>query len=299
VLDKPLGLGSTPALARVRRLFDAAKAGHAGTLDPLATGVLPIALGEATKTLPFVVDGAKEYVFTVRWGVATTTDDAEGAVVATSDARPDPETVRAALSRFEGEISQVPPAYSAIWIDGERAYDRARAGEEVVLAPRRVQVDRLALEAVPDPDHAVLRVACGKGTYVRSLARDLGAALGVPAHVVTLRRTKAGPFTEKMTHTLEELAISLAPKDQLMDSPPRSGPLLPVETALADIPALAVTEADAALLTRGQSIRAAGIVPHPGCEAGSAMVQCHAGGRLVALARMESGLVRPVRVFTL
>jgi tRNA pseudouridine55 synthase len=297
VLDKPLGLGSTPALARVRRLFDAAKGGHAGTLDPLATGVLPIALGEATKTLAYVLDTDKEYVFTVRWGAATTTDDREGELVATSDARPTRAAIEAALGRFVGEIMQAPPAFSAIKIDGERAYDLARAGAAPEMARRLVRVHGLVLEDVPDPDHAILRVACGKGTYVRSLARDLGAALGTFGHVAALRRTKAGPFTEKQARSLDEIAISLASGDGLVDSPALSGPLLPVETALADIPALAVTEAEAALLRQGQAIRPTGIVPHPGCETvKSHVVQIHADDRLVALARLEGGRVWPVRV---
>ena len=299
VLDKPLGLGSTPALARVRRLFGAAKGGHGGTLDPLATGILPVALGEATKTLPFVVDSDKEYLFTVRWGVATATEDAEGEVVATSDARPDAAAIAAVLGRFVGDIMQAPPAYSAIKVDGERAYDLARAGEAPVLPPRPVTVHALTLEGCDDADHARFRVACGKGTYVRSLARDLAAALGTVGHVVALRRTKTGPFDEKMAFTLENLAISLESDPALVDSPRLGGPLLPVETALADIPALAMTEGNAALLMRGQAIRATDIVPLPGCETALAgdLFQVHGFGRLVALARLDAGWLRPVRVF--
>ena len=300
VLDKPFGLGSTPALARVRRLFDAAKGGHGGTLDPLATGVLPIALGEATKTLPYVIDSDKEYLFTVCWGMATNTDDLEGVESARSDVRPGREAILAVLPRFVGNILQVPPIYSAIRVAGERAYDLARAGEDVVLPPRPVVIHSLSLEDMPDADHAVFRVACGKGTYVRSLARDLALALGTVGHVAVLRRTKAGPFDEKMAQTLEELAISLASEAALLDSPPLGGPLLPVETALADIPALAVTEEDAALLKRGQQIRTTGIVPQPGYETtGPTVVQIHGGGRLVALVRPEGGWLWPVRVFNL
>lgn len=300
VLDKPFGLGSTPALARVRRLFDAAKGGHGGTLDPLATGVLPIALGEATKTLPYVIDSDKEYLFTVCWGMATNTDDLEGVESARSDVRPGRAAILAVLPGFVGNILQVPPIYSAIRVAGERAYDLARAGEDVVLPPRPVVIHSLTLEDMPDADQAVFRVACGKGTYVRSLARDLALALGTVGHVAVLRRTKAGPFTEKMAQTLETLAISLASEAALLDSPPLGGPLLPVETALADIPALAVTEEDAALLKRGQQIRTTGIVPQPGYETTEpTVVQIHGGGRLVALVRPEGGWLWPVRVFNL
>jgi tRNA pseudouridine55 synthase len=197
IFDKPQGMTSTQAVSRVKRLYDAAKAGHAGTLDPLATGVLPIALGEATKTVPFVVEGSKDYRFTVRFGAETDTDDAEGSVVATSDTRPTRAEIEAALPHFTGEIIQVPPRFSALKVDGARAYDLAREKEEFELAPRRVSIARLELIAHPDQDHGVIEASCGKGTYVRALARDLGRELGALGHVEALRRTRVGTFGEE------------------------------------------------------------------------------------------------------
>src|SRR5580704_17802038 len=196
VLDKPVGMTSTHAVAVIKRLFAAKRAGHAGTLDPLASGCLPIALGEATKTVPFVVDGRKTYIFTVRWGEERDTDDAEGRVVNTSEDRPDRDAIAALLPRFTGTIEQVPPRFSAIKIEGERAYDLAREGEIVEIAPRAVTVHRLDLAETSGPDHAVLTAECGKGTYVRALARDLGRALGTFGHVCALRRSRVGPFGE-------------------------------------------------------------------------------------------------------
>src|SRR5690348_712167 len=196
VLDKPVGMTSTHAVSVIKHLFAARRAGHAGTLDPLASGCLPIALGEATKTVPFVFDGRKTYRFTIRWGEERDTDDAEGRVAATSAIRPDAAAIRAQLPRFTGTIEQVPPRFSAIKIDGERAYDLARDGEAVELKPRTVEIYRLELLETPDPDHAVLAAECGKGTYVRSLARDLGRALGALGHVSALRRDRVGPFGE-------------------------------------------------------------------------------------------------------
>ncbi|MEX1060830.1 MAG: tRNA pseudouridine(55) synthase TruB, partial [Methyloceanibacter sp.] len=197
IFDKPQGMTSTQAVARVKRLYEAAKAGHAGTLDPLATGVLPIALGEATKTVPFVVEGSKEYRFTVRLGAETNTDDAEGKVVATSDRRPTRAEIEAKLPDFTGEIDQVPPRFSALKVDGARAYDLAREEEDFELAPRRVSIAKLDLVDHPDTDHCVLEARCGKGTYVRALARDLGRALGSFGHVEALRRTRVGGFGEE------------------------------------------------------------------------------------------------------
>src|SRR4051794_8806064 len=196
VLDKPVGMTSTHAVSVLKRLYQAKRAGHAGTLDPLASGCLPIALGEATKTVPFVMDGRKTYRFTVRWGEERDTDDAEGRVTATSDARPSAADIDALIPRFTGTIEQVPPRFSAIKIDGERAYDLARDGEVVELAPRPVEIHRLDLVEVPDADHAVLAAECGKGTYVRAIARDMGRMLGCHGHVVALRRTGVGPFDE-------------------------------------------------------------------------------------------------------
>src|ERR1700694_1624052 len=245
ILDKPVGLGSTPAVSKVRRLFGARKAGHGGALDPLASGVLPIALGEATKTVPFVMDGRKEYCFTLRFGQARSTEDAEGEVTATSDLRPTDEAIRSSLSAFGGEVEQVPPALSALKVEGKRAYDLARAGEPVDLKPRRIVIERLELVGRPDTDHADFVVSCGKGTYIRSLGRDLALALGTVGYLSALRRTAVGPFRE-------EAAISLPKLEALGHIPPLLGVLAPVATALDDIPALALTEAQVGRLRQGQ-----------------------------------------------
>jgi tRNA pseudouridine55 synthase len=274
-------------------LFAAKRAGHAGTLDPLASGSLPIALGEATKTVPFVVDGRKTYVFTVRWGEERDTDDAEGRVVATAESRPDAAAIRALLPRYVGTIEQVPPRFSAIKIDGERAYDLAREGETIEMAPRAVTIHRLDLVETPDPDHAVLSAECGKGTYVRALARDLGRALGALGHVCALRRSRVGPFAESDMISLERLESlchrAAAGEGNLADM------LLPVETALDDIPALAVSPADAARLHRGQATllrgRDAAVV--------RGTVQVAASGQLVAIAEVDRGEIVPKRVFNL
>ncbi|MET0272647.1 MAG: tRNA pseudouridine(55) synthase TruB, partial [Phenylobacterium sp.] len=205
-LDKPYDLTSTSAVSRIRRIFNAQKAGHAGTLDPLATGILPIALGEATKTVPFLVDADKAYRFTIAWGRTTATYDREGETIAESDVRPTVAQVEAALPAFVGEISQVPPAYSAIKVDGERAYDLARAGETVELKARLVTVHSARVADVPDADHITLEIECGKGTYVRAICRDLAEKLGAHAHVSALRRTRVGRFTEADSVGLENLA---------------------------------------------------------------------------------------------
>ncbi|WP_091735201.1 tRNA pseudouridine(55) synthase TruB [Phenylobacterium immobile] len=293
-LDKPYALGSTPAVGKVRRIFDAQKAGHAGTLDPLATGILPIALGEATKTVSWMVDAAKSYRFTIAWGATTTTLDAEGEVTARSDVRPSQADIAAALAPFVGEIAQIPPAYSAIKVDGERSYDLARAGEAVELAARTVRIDALRLMAA-ETDFATLEVDCGKGTYVRSLARDLAAALGAEGHVSMLRRTRVGPFTEATAVTLEML-------EDLGHKARQSEALLPVETALDDIPALAVTDEDAFRLKQGRSIvllprqqEAVQARLKPGSRAVSAMM----GKTMVALCEMRDGRLEPSRVFNL
>src|SRR5690242_17960606 len=287
VLDKPLGLGSTQAVGRVRRLFGAQKAGHGGTLDPLASGVLPIALGEATKTVPFVMDGRKEYRFTLRFGEARSTEDAEGEVTATSPVRPTDDAIRSALARFTGEIEQMPPAYSALKIGGQRAYDLARAGETVVLSPRRVRIDRLELLSRLDADHADFVVGCGKGTYIRSLGRDLALALGTVGHLAALRRTVAGPFRE-------EAAISLSKLEALGHIPPLLGALAPVTTALDDIPALALADAQADRLRQGQPVLLTRDAPPPGT-----LVRAEAGSKLVALVRSDGTSLQPVRVFNL
>ena len=287
VLDKPLGLGSTQAVGRVRRLFGAQKAGHGGTLDPLASGVLPIALGEATKTVPFVMDGRKEYRFTLRFGEARSTEDAEGEVTATSPARPTDDAIRSTLARFTGEIDQTPPAYSALKIGGQRAYDLARAGETVVLTPRRVRIDRLELLSRLDADQADFVVGCGKGTYIRSLGRDLALALGTVGHLAALRRTVAGPFRE-------EAAISLSKLEALGHIPALLGALAPVATALDDIPALALTEAQADRLRQGQPVLLTRDAPPSGT-----LVRAETGSKLVALVRSDGAALQPVRVFNL
>ncbi|HEX7886813.1 MAG TPA: tRNA pseudouridine(55) synthase TruB [Phenylobacterium sp.] len=292
-LDKPYDLTSTSAVGRVRRLFDAQKAGHAGTLDPLATGILPIALGEATKTVPFLVDADKSYRFTIAWGRTTATYDREGETIAQSDVRPTIAQVQAVLPRFIGEIDQVPPAYSAIKVDGERAYDLARAGEIVELASRKVNVFDARVADAPDADHITLEVDCGKGTYVRALVRDIAEALGACGHVDALRRTRVGRFTEQSAVALEML-------EDLGHKARQSEALLPVETALDDIPVLAVTDEDAFRLKQGRSIV---LVPRQveavqaRLKPGSRTVSAMAGERVVALCEMRAGRLEPSRVF--
>jgi tRNA pseudouridine55 synthase len=293
VLDKPVGMTSTHAVSVVRRAFAAKRAGHAGTLDPLASGCLPIALGEATKTVPFVMDGRKTYRFTVRWGEERDTDDAEGRVVSTSAERPAPEAVRELLPRFTGHIIQVPPRFSALKIAGERAYDLAREGETVELAPRPVDIYRFEFEAMPDPDHTVFSAECGKGTYVRALARDMGRVLGCLGHVVALRRTAVGPFSEEVAVRLDALpdigAVVPGPKRAT------AATLLPVAAGLASLPSLVVSSADAGRLARGQAVllrgRDAPLIE--GC------VAVFTQGRLLALAEGEQGELRPRRIFNL
>ena len=289
IFDKPQGINSTRAVAQVKRLYDAEKAGHAGTLDPLAAGVLPIAFGEATKTVPFVVEGSKAYRFTVRFGIETDTDDAEGKEVAKSDARPSRSEIEATLSRFTGEITQVPPRFSALKVDGARAYDLARDEEEFELEPRSVSIARLTLITHQDKDHCVLEAECGKGTYVRALARDLGRALGTLGHVAALRRTRVGPFGE-------ENAVSLATLERL--SPDREALLAalePVEIALRDIPALAISVADAARLRRGQPVLLRG--RDAPILAGT--VYATTRGTLVAVGEVSEGELKPRRIFNL
>jgi tRNA pseudouridine55 synthase len=291
VIDKPAGITSAQVVGIVRRSTGAAKVGHAGTLDPLATGLLPVALGEATKTVPYVLHGSKQYRFTVRWGETRSTDDAEGEVTTTSAVRPTEAQIQAVLARFVGVIDQVPPAYSAVHVDGVRAYRLARSGRPVFLSARSVIVHRLLLLGRPDDDHADFSVECGKGTYVRSLARDLAAALGTLGYVAALRRTAVGPFTEA-------LAISLETARTLGHSPAAPGHLLPVETALDDIPALALTDTEANRLRCGQPV---GLnhrqdVERIGHLESGRLVCAMAGGKPVAVARFEAGSIRPVRV---
>lgn len=291
ILDKPLGLTSTQALSRVKRLFDAQKAGHAGTLDPLATGVLPIAFGEATKTVSFAVDGEKSYAFTVRWGAETNTDDAEGEVTETSGARPSRADIEAQLPRFTGEIMQTPPRFSAVKIEGQRAYDLARDGEEVELEPRPVFIDQLRLVDMPDADTAVFEADCGKGTYVRAIARDMGRALGCFGHVIHLRRTRVGPFHEGDAWDLDELAQEAEEGRLLVPD----GPLLPVDTPLRDLPELMVTPSDAGKLARGLSV----LIRGRDAPILSGLMYATCQGRIVALGEVEKGALHPVRVFNL
>ena len=292
IIDKPAGMTSTDVVNRVKRGFDAQKAGHGGTLDPLATGVLPIAFGSATKTVPYVMDGTKLYRFTLRLGESRDTDDSDGAVTATSHARPTDDALRAALPTFTGEIMQIPPIYSAIKVAGERAYDMAREGRAPVLEARPARVDRFELVERVDQDTAIFKVQSGKGVYMRSLARDLAAACGTVGHIAALRRLRVGPF-------LEENAISL---DNAMpaEDTARSSPdlLLPVLTALADIPALALTDAEAVLLTQGQAISLLtlmGRIPDDANPAGG-LARAMAGGRVIGLCRLEEGWLRPERI---
>jgi tRNA pseudouridine55 synthase len=293
-LDKPRGLGSTAAVGRVRRAFNAQKAGHAGTLDPLASGVLPIALGEATKTVPFLMGAGKAYRFTIRWGVETASYDAEGAVTAVCDARPDSAAVSEALGAFVGEIDQIPPAFSAVKVDGARAYDLAREGISVALSARKVVIHQARFVGSPDADHAEFEIECGKGTYVRALVRDLASRLGVRGHVSELRRTRVGRFDEASAIALESLE-SLCHRGAPLEA------LLPVETALDDIPEQAVTAEDAFRLTQGRSIvllprQVETLAAHLGA---SRMVSARHGERIVALCEMRAGRLSPTRVFHL
>jgi len=292
ILDKPSGMTSNQALGAVKRLYKPKKAGHAGTLDPLATGMLPIAFGEATKTVPFVMDGRKVYRFTVTWGLETNTDDSEGVGIDSSPLRPEVEAVRSALAEFRGAIEQVPPQFSALKVDGQRAYDLAREGETVDLAARTIHVHRLELIEAPDREHAIFEAECGKGTYVRSLARDLGRRLGTCGHVSALRRLSVGPFAEKTMISLEKL-IDLAhnaPREEDL-----AHHLHPVETALDDIPALAINRTEAARLRRGQPILLRG--RDAPSQSGPTCVM--SAGALVAIGEIDRGELHPTRVFNL
>jgi tRNA pseudouridine55 synthase len=290
-IDKPEGETSTRMVSVVRRITGAAKAGHGGTLDPLATGVLPIALGEATKTVAYVMDAPKTYRFRIRFGEARDTDDALGRVIARSDLRPTREAIEALLPEFQGVIQQRPPNYAAVKVDGERAYDRARRGETLDLAPRPVRIDALELIDLPDPDHAVLELVCGKGAYVRALARDLGERLGCLGHVESLRRTAVGAFTEDLAVRPDVLERIVA-DDNLLQI------LVPLRTALADIPALALTEPQAQRLRSGQTVRVAPglVIGEPDADG---TIRAMQEGELVALARLQGGELSPLRVFNL
>ncbi|MDE1938488.1 MAG: tRNA pseudouridine(55) synthase TruB [Alphaproteobacteria bacterium] len=298
ILDKPQGVTSTQAVAIVKRVFDAQKAGHAGTLDPMATGVLAVALGEATKTVPYAMDAEKTYRFTAHWGEARDSDDTEGAVTGTSDNRPSRAEIEQALPRFVGPIRQIPPSYSAIKVEGERAYDLAREGEMVVLEPRTVFIKSASLLAQPDLDHAEFEMHCSKGTYVRAWVRDLGQALGCLGHVSALRRTRVGAFSV-------EDAIGLETLKGFMHSPAAFEHLRPISTALDGIPALAVTGPDAVRLRSGNPIliRAVQFARIADFASSSDDLQgltvfCSTGeGEPVALVAFEAGELRPFRVF--
>jgi tRNA pseudouridine55 synthase len=290
IIDKPQGISSARAVALVRR-SSGAKVGHAGTLDPLATGILPLALGEATKTVQFVAAGKKRYRFRIRWGEARDTDDQEGAVTAESAARPDAAAIAAALPAFTGRVLQRPPAYSAIQLGGRRAYALARAGKPPDLAARPVEIAELCLLAAPHPDHADFAAVVGAGTYIRALARDLGAALGTFGHIAELRRLAVGRFTESQ-------AISLDSAVALGHSLAASEHLLPIETALDDIPALALTAAEAARLRHGQRVTPgdAGERARLDKIVDGTIVSAQHERSVVAVARIEDGTLRPVRI---
>lgn len=286
ILDKPVGVTSAQAVAKAKWAFDARKAGHAGTLDPAATGVLAVAFGEATKTVPFVIDALKAYRFTVHWGTATLTDDAEGEVIATSAARPTAAAIRAALSRFTGLIEQIPPQVSAVKVNGIRAYARVRAGESPDLAARPLHVDALRLIEVPDPDTAVLEMVCGKGGYVRSIARDLGMYLGVFGHVTALRRISSGPFEGNRAiawHVIEDMART----------PAIDAHLLPMTLGLRSLPECRVTGDVAARLRNGN----AGPVSAPGAARYGDLAWASCDGDPVAIGTYRAGELHPTRVF--
>ena len=298
IVDKPQGMTSTQVVGAVKRIFDAQKAGHAGTLDPMATGILAVALGEATKTVPYAMDADKIYRFTANWGEARDSDDAEGKVTATSQRRPSKVDIEAALPRFTGTLTQVPPAYSAIKVQGERAYDLAREGEAVILEPRTVEVFEARLVAMPDRDHAEFEIHCGKGTYVRAWVRDLALFLGTVGHVSQLRRTRIGSFCE-------ENAIALETLRGFMHIPAAFEHLRPISTALDGIPALAVTGPDAVRLKSGNPIliRATQFAKitegqSPGDDLqGLTVFLSTPEGEPVALAEFAEGELRPFRVF--
>lgn len=299
-VDKAMETTSTHVVARIKRIFNAQKAGHAGTLDPLATGVLPIALGDATKTVAFLMEAQKTYRFTIRWGISTASQDLEGAVIARSDIRPSRAEIEAALPAFLGEIEQIPPQYSAIKVNGERAYDLVRDGVDVTLASRLVQCFAIDLVDYAPPDHATFEVQCGKGFYVRALVRDLAQKLGAEGVVASLRRTRVGPFTEDMSFSLDSLA-AIEDKARLCER------LRPVETALDDIPALAITAEDVSKLRQGRPLT---LLPFQMEELrpffrprkvadwdASRAVVAFWQGRAIALGEARAGKLSPIRVF--
>jgi len=285
IVDKPAGMGSTDVVNRVRRAFEAQKAGHSGTLDPDATGLLAVALGEATKVIPYVMDALKAYDFTVRWGAATTTDDASGEVIATSELRPTDAAIKAAIPAYLGDIMQTPPAFSAVRVAGARAYDLAREGAPPELQPRPLWVEELLLTDRPDPDHARFEMTCGKGGYVRAIARDLGRDLGCLGHVTGLRRLWSGPFTLEQAVAMDEI-------EALAGSAGIDRLLLPLESGLADLPEVRIGAAELGRLKNGNAV--AGVPQEPlefdeECWAG-------AGGRAIALGRWQGGMFQPARI---
>ncbi len=285
VVDKPAGITSTAVVNKVRWALDAKKAGHAGTLDPEATGVLAIALGEATKTVPYITDALKCYTFTVRLGQSTNTDDAEGEVISTSDVRPTDDEIKAALGAFVGDITQVPPQFSAVKVDGERAYKKAREGEAMELAARPLWVDELLLVDRPDADHVVLEMTCGKGGYVRSIARDLGAKLGCFGHVLKLRRVWSGPFDAADGVTLERV-------DEMAKSPELLALVQPLELGLADVEQVTCSVESLVKLRNG----------NPAPVIGSGLdydqeVWASYNGEAVAVGNYRAGNIHPTRVF--
>jgi len=292
ILDKPAGMTSTAALNKLKRLLRARKAGHAGTLDPLATGVLPIAFGEATKTVPYVVDSLKSYRFTVRWGAETTTDDSEGEIVEASDERPSRGDIEAGLDAFRGEIEQTPPRFSAVKVEGARAYDLARDGEAFELRSRIVEVERLEIVEIPDPNTCVFEADCGKGTYVRAIARDLGRALGCCGHIAALERTQVGPFALEDALTLAEIET----ETERAEAPEALCDLLaPVHAALTDMPEIRLSSHDAARARRGQSVLLRG----RDAPVLDETVFATARGTLVAVGEVAKGAFTPTRVFNL
>jgi len=301
VLDKPFGMGSTEAVARIKRLFNAEKAGHAGTLDPLASGMLPIALGEATKTVPYVQDGAKVYRFTVTWGEERTTDDLEGEVAHRSDKRPDIAAVEALLPRYTGIIMQTPPQFSAIKIGGERAYDLARDGENVEIPAREVEIDRFDIIDSSDPDRTVFEIECGKGTYVRSLARDMGRDLGCYGHISELRRTEVYPFTADqfvvLTALEEALPAPAGEGEEAGNAAERfkavDALLLDTGAALTSLPQLPLTDDAAHKVRLGNPVIVRGRDAPLDADEACAMQR----GRLLAIGAIEAGMFKPRRVF--
>ncbi len=292
VFDKPLGMSSTQAVGKIRWLFNAEKAGHGGTLDPLATGLLPIALGEATKTVQWAMDGRKTYRFRIKWGAETETDDLEGKISAQSASRPNQSSIESILTDFIGEITQIPPIYSALKIDGERAYDLARAGEAPEMKPRQVLIEELRLTDASNPEQADFEVVCGKGTYIRALARDMGRKLGCLGHLTLLRRTQVGPFSEKHMISLESL-------EELSHKPDREsalqGVLHSISTVLDGIPALAVVDGQAAQLRQGQSVLLRGANAPINC---AAVLVTHEG-RPLGICEIAQGSLKTKRLFNL